>query len=375
MGPTASLHLDSGREFRGAQRRVLYLVQGLAQRGHQAVLCCPRTSPLFARAEAAGLACSALTLRSGLDFPSAVRLARLVRDAPVDLVHAHDPQSHSIARAAQGISHERSLQANLFVTHHDVNDDHGGPGRLQHAGVHHIASSRQIRDALVRRGVDAARIAVVPDGVDLGSVERTGSANARDPWEFHARGLQVVGTVGDLIRERNQTVLLQAFVLLRAQNPDIHLLVVGDGPMRGVLEKRARNLGVADAVTFAGRMEDAGAAYASMRVFVLSSDVEDPCSPVLDAMAAGAPVVTTAAAGVLGVARHGSSALVVPPRDPPALAHAITLVLGQPDLAARLVQGGRDMAAQHSVDHMVEATLAAYRGLGQFNDAADPQRP
>ena len=374
MGPTASLHIDSGREFRGAQRRLLYLLQGLAARGHSARLCCPRTSPLYERSADAGILCAPLTLRSELDFPSAVRLARLVRDAPIDLVHAHDPQSFSIARAAQGISREPSLQANLFVTHLAVGNDRSGRRQSAAASIHHIASSRQVRDALVRHGVDSACIAVVPDGIDLGTIERHHGPDARDPWEFRARGLQVVGTVGDMRRERNHALLLQAFGLLRGQLPDVHLLVVGDGPMRPALEKRAQSLGLAEDVTFAGRMECVSAAFAAMRVFVLSSDAEEPCSPILEAMASGTPVVTTATAGVLSVARHGTSALVVPPRDAPALAHAIGMILGQPDLASRLVHGGREVAAQHSVDAMVEATLAAYRSLGQFAEAG-AERP
>jgi len=373
VGPTASLHIDSGREFRGAQRRLLYLLQGLTARGHSARLCCPRTSPMYERSADAGILCAPLTLRSDLDFPSAVRLARLVRDTPIDLVHAHDPQSFSIARAAQGISHEPSLQANLFVTHHAVGAERGS-GRRQSAApsVHHIASTRQVRDALVRHGVDSACIAVVPDGVDLGTLERHPGPDTRDPWEFRARGLQVVGTAGDMRRERNHALLLQAFGLLRGQVPNVHLLVVGDGPMRPALEKRAQSLGLAEDVTFAGRMECVSPAFAAMRVFVLSSDAEEPCSPILEAMAAGTPVVTTATAGVLGVARHGTSALVVPPRDAPALAQAIALILAQPDLASRLVHGAREVAAQHSVDAMVEATLAAYRSLGQFDAAGAP---
>lgn len=372
MIPTASLHLDAGREFGSAQRRVLYLLQGLAARGHRVLLCCPRSAALHDRASRAGIACQALTLRSGLDFPSAVRLARLVRNAAFDLVHAHDPQSHSIARAAQGMSREPSLHANLFVTHYALDEDAGALGRLQYGatGVHHIVSSRHVRDGLVRRGVDAARIAVVPNGVDVDRLAKTPESPPVDPWELRSRGLRVVGSVGRLAREKNPALLVQAFALLRQQLPNVHLLLVGDGPLAASLRKRARDLGIGDAVTFATDVDDLSVVYAALDVFVLSSDIEALCAAMLDAMAAGVPVVSTAAAGVLTLVRHGTSALVVPPRDAGSLAQAMALVLRQPDLAAQLVRGGRDVAEQHSVDKMVEATLGAYRGLGHFDNGS-----
>lgn len=370
MRPTASLHLDAGREFRGVQRQVLYLLEGLRSRGHRVLLCCPRVAPLYARAGKAGILCEPLTLRSGLDFPSAVRLARLVRDAGVDLVHAHDPQSHSIARAAQGIAHEHSLTANLFVTHHGVSADRGALGspRFAGEGVHYIAISKRVRDSLVRLGVGAGRIAVVPSGVDVTTLAARHN-NTEDPWGLAARKLKVVGTVGHFTREKNIALLLQAFALLRKTVSGVHLLLAGDGPMRGALEKRARELGIASQVTFTGHLDDVAPAFAALRVFALSSDLERLCTSVLDAMSAGVPVATTAAAGVLNIARHGVSALVVPPRDASALADSMARLLHQPDLAARLVQGAREVVNRRSVDCMVEATLEAYHGLGQFADA------
>ena len=375
MRPTASLHLNAGREFRAAQRRVLYLLQGLAARGHRVLLCCPRTSALFRRAGAAGIPCAALTLRSSLDFPSIVRLARLVRDQHFDLVHAHDSQSHHVARAARGMSGERALTANLFLTHHDLAD--GGPSgarvHYDEPGVHYIASCKPVRDGLVQRGADAARIAVVPDGVDVPAVRLATHTNA-DPWGLRARGLRIVGTVLRSGKEKNLLPLLEAFAFLHRRHSDTHLLVAGKPG--GAIERSCRDLGIAPAVTFTGVLDDAGSVHAAAHVFACVSDPEGTTTTLLEAMAAGTPVVTTAVASVLGIVRHGTSALVVPPRDSQAMAQALGLVLAQPDLAARLVHGAASVAEQHSVERMVDATLGAYRSLGQLEAARpDNQRP
>jgi glycosyltransferase involved in cell wall biosynthesis len=370
--PIATLHLDAGRDFRGGQRQVLYLVGGLQRRGHRVLLCCPGHSPLFERARAEGIPCQPFTLRSGFDFPSAVRLARRVRDDDFQIVHAHDARSHGIARVAQGIAHHPALVDNLFVTRRSL----GGVGnqldRLKYAapGVQYIAISNAVRESLLRLGVSPARIVVVPSGVASESLAAVRAADGDDPWGLRRRGAWIVGTVGSLTREKNHALLLDAFAALRAQVPEAHLLLVGDGPLRAALERRARSLGIASEVTFTGRLDDVGPAYAVLSVFALSSDEEGLCTAMLDAMGAGVPVATTAAGGVLGIARHGDSALVVPPRDASALAGVLKLLHAQPELAAQLVAGGRRVAAEHGVDRMVDGTLAAYAKLGQVPRAA-----
>ena len=371
--PTASLHLNAGREFRATQRRVLYLLQGLAARGHRVLLCCPRTSALFRRAGAAGIPCAALTLRSSLDFPSIVRLARLVRDERFDLVHAHDSQSHHVARAARGMSGERALTANLFLTHHELADGGNAGARVHYddPGVHYIASCKPVRDGLVQRGADAARIAVVPDGVDVPAL-RLATRPSTDPWGLRARGLRIVGTVLRSGKEKNLMPLLEAFAFLHRRLPDTHVLVAGKASP--ALERGCRDLGIGAAVTFTGVFDDAASVHAAAHVFAYLSDPEGTATTLLEAMAAGTPVVTTAVPSVLGIVRHGTSALVVPPRDNQALAQALELVLAQPELAARLVHGAATVAEQHSVERMVDATLGAYRSLGQL-EAARPDSP
>jgi glycosyltransferase involved in cell wall biosynthesis len=361
MKPVSSLHLDAGREFRGGQRQVLYLLEGLRQRGHRVLLCSPRQSPLHERAAAAGIPCAPLTLRSGLDFASAVRLVRLVRDGDFDVVHAHDAHSHSIALAAQGIGRHAALSRHLVVTRRSIGQAAGRLDRLKYGapGTTYIAISNAVRDSLARLGVQASRVAVVPSGVASAPAPQSGD----DAWGLAGRGLRIVGSVGRLTREKNHALLLHAYALVRRTHPDTHLLIAGDGPLRAALERRAGHLGIAPHVTFAGHVEDPASVYAALSLFVLSSDVEGLCTALLDAMGVGVPAVATAVGGVLDIARHGDSALVVPPRDAAALAGAVTRLLDQPDLAARIVEGGRRVAARHGVDRMVEGTLAVYGAL------------
>jgi L-malate glycosyltransferase len=374
--PQSSLHLDSGREFRGGQRQVLYLLQGLSRRGHRVLLACPRDSALGERACAASIPVLPLTLRSGFDFPSAVRLARTVREQELDLVHAHDARSHAVARVAQGVCRTAALSDNLFVTRRSLGASTGRLDRLKYAspGTHYIAISTAVRDSLLRLGVRRESIVVVPSGIDVQRFAAVARLE-RDPWQLRQRGVWVVGTVGELSREKNHAMLLDALGRVRRQLPDAHLLLVGDGPKRSALEQRVRLLGLADAVTFAGRLDDVLPAYGAFDVFAFPSDTEGLGTALLDAMSAGVPVVATAAGGVLDIARHGESALVVPPRDPEAFAGALVRLRQQPDLASHLVRTAREVAARYDIDRMVDGTLAAYARLGSAGGRAARWEP
>jgi len=359
----SSVHVDSGRGFRGAQRQVLYLLRGLQQRGARVLLCCPKAGSLYAHALQENIPTTALTIRSAMDFPSTVRLARLFGESQADLVHVHDAASHAVARAAQGMNPEQAPRYGLVRSCDDL-EGNEALNRLQHGdrAVRWIARASRIRHQLENRGVPPQQIDLIPHGVDIDAFTRKPDA-AADPWGVRQRARHVLGTVGHLTRQRNVSLLLQAFSRLRSVLPETHLLVVGGGPQTRTLQKLAQTLGLQEVVTFAGPVEDLPRVYAVLDAFVLSSDMENSGQVLLDAMAAGVPVVCTASAGVLGLARHGETALVVPPRDPQTLADSMARVLQDRELARSIADGARAVAQRHSIAQMTENTLETYGKL------------
>jgi len=359
----SSLHIDSGRGFRSTQRQVLYLIQGLRKRGGEVLLCCPKAGHLFRHAKAQGIPTHPLTIRSGLDFPSTVRLARLFAESPVDLVHTHDAASQSVARAAQGMSREQGPRFGLVSSRHDI-DGEESLNQLQSAdpSVRWLAAAPRIFKHLEKLGVPAAQIDLVPHGVDLETFADLRSESA-DPWGLRQGAGPVIGTVSHLSRQKNVSLLLQAFSRLLETTPTAHLLIVGEGPQLRTLRKLSDSLGIAAKVTFAGAVDDLRSLYASLDVFALTSDGEISGHALLDAMGASVPIICTASAGILSVARHGTTALVVPPRDAEALAESMARLLQQPDLTRSVVGGALEIARAYSVDRMVERTLESYEKL------------
>lgn len=158
---------------------------------------------------------------------------------------------------------------------------------------------------------------------------------------------------------------LRAFALLLSTFPDARLTVAGSGPERNALEALAREIGVAEAVSFTGRLDNAdmAALYRSADMVINPSRVDNMPNSLLEALASGVPVVSTNVGGVPYIVQDGKSALLVPPGNPQAMAAAITKLLSEPALAQNLVRTGLLSVQRYAWPKVREQWLSAYQSL------------
>lgn len=178
------------------------------------------------------------------------------------------------------------------------------------------------------------------------------------------RDLTVV-TVARLTPVKGADVVIRAFAQVRTVYPQLRLVIIGDGPARADLESLCRDLHLGDSACFTGTLSiDSLANYlGAAGVFALGSRTEGLPHAVLEAMAAGAPVVATRVGGTPEVVTDGVNGLLVPPDDPPALAAAITGILENPARARRLAQAGRETLDRFSWLRLVDEYEAALLGV------------
>jgi glycosyltransferase involved in cell wall biosynthesis len=217
-----------------------------------------------------------------------------------------------------------------------------------------------------RFGVPEAKVVDVGAGID---VPRFASAR-RDAHLAASLGLEggpVVGIVAKLSPVKGHDRFLHAAALVARERPDARFLVVGDGPLRRGLDEMTRGLGISSRVVFAGAREDVPSLLALMSAFVLSSVSEGSPNAVMEAMAAGVPVVATDVGGVAAVVGNSGAATLVPPGGADELARGVLGVLSDPAAAAAMGAAGRREAAERHdvgavvrrVENMFEALLEA----------------
>ncbi len=216
--------------------------------------------------------------------------------------------------------------------------------------------ARRLRQGL---GFPAHKIEVVHNGIALHLFDRRPHPDLRGAWTGgHPR--PVVLAIARLHPQKGVHYLLEAAALV----PQAIIVVAGDGPQRGALEAEAQRLGLGDRTIFLGYRQDVGDLLASCDLFVLPSDFEGLPLTVLEAMAAAKPVVATDVGGTGEAVVDGETGLLVPPRDPVALARALQTLLVNPELRARFGAAGKARAIQEfSAETMIRRVTELYEAV------------
>jgi glycosyltransferase involved in cell wall biosynthesis len=215
-----------------------------------------------------------------------------------------------------------------------------------------IAVSGSTRDFLVReRHVPAKRVRLIWNGAPLAEFAPAPPAAAlatRRELGLPAEA-PVVGSIGRLSEQKGHRYLLDAAARVLPGRKDARFLIVGDGDQMEPLRRQADALGIAPSVVFAGHRTDVPAVLGTLDVFCISSTYEGTPLALFEAMAAGKAIVSTAVDGCREVLEDGVTGLLVPPRDPDALASALSRCLDDAALRAALAQRARDASARYDI--------------------------
>jgi len=298
------------------------------------------------------------------------RLWRLMRYLKPDIVHTHTAKAGFVGRWAAWLAR---VPVRVHTYHGHVFQGYFGPAKTRlflalerltaRITDRLITISPALRDELagVYRVAPAQKFAVVPLGLELAPY----AAAPRGLGTLRAAHLippsaPLIGIVGRIVPIKNHALFLEmAGRVLQAQ-PDAYFVIVGDGEDRAAIEAQADRLGLRKRVVFTGWMQDLVPVFSDLDLLALSSDNEGTPTAIMQALAAGVPVVATAVGGVPDLLRHGGWGRLVPPGDAGALAEAVLDALrdSAPDPAIRTAT-----LAEYDAERLAEALAGLYRAL------------
>jgi L-malate glycosyltransferase len=358
-----SLHIDTARTWRGGQNQVLNTVLGLRALGHRTMLVAHSEGVLRQRAKE-GLDLLSLAPKTEMDLTAAWRLSRIIKQLKPNIVHAHDP--HAVAMAALALSMSTQLSKPPLVAARRVDFHLKGNAlsRWKYRQVDcFVCASEAIRQMLIGDGVPPARTVTVHEGIDIERVDGAEPANLHGEfWLPHHA--PIVGNVAALVGHKGQRHLIEAARLVLPQMPDARFVIAGEGELRPALERQIKDHHLEKHVLLVGFRPDVLSLHKAFDIFVLSSVTEGLGTSLLDAMAAGKPIVATRTGGIPEVVIDGETGLLVPPRDDEALADAIVRLLKDAGLRRAMGEAGRARARDlFSLERMVQNTLNVYQRI------------
>ena len=341
-GPERSLkvaHVLRTLEIGGAERLVLDLARFQRQKQdvESLLVCCAGLGPLEEAVRSYSIPCVSTGGR-GIPHISVVsRLIALFRRERPDIVHTHNFYSHAhgaIAARMTGIpvvhtKHGRAVASLAW-----------SPAlrrRLYRLADRIVVVSSETGESFRRKsGVEAGRVVVIRNGIDFGSYGGPGREEARASLGIGGSAARVFGSVSRLNPVKDHATMLRAFAAAARDCAGCVLLIVGDGPERAAIERLARELAIEDRVILTGFTNDIPRHLAAMDAFLQPSREEGLSLTILEAAAAGVPVIATPVGGTPEIVSNGETGTLVPVGDVGALAAAMRSFLADPEPFRRM---------------------------------------
>jgi glycosyltransferase involved in cell wall biosynthesis len=384
LGPDASREREGGADV--TRRQVMHLISSSGFYGAERVvldLCRASLSgpfpPLVASffdlrephlelheaAEKEGLPTRLLTCRGRMDLNALQQLRHVLIQDGVKILHCHGFKADFY-----GLLTGRPLKIPLIATSHlwtksspVIRWYERLDGLCLRFFDRVVAVSSPIRDELVRAGVPGKKVTVIPNGLYVDDFSHNGRGVLRSELGLGEEEI-VIGTIARLSPEKGHGHLLRAARAVLQEEPKARFLLVGDGPLRRTLEQEVAAMGLTGSVIFGGERTDMPEVYALSDLIVSASLREGFPLSILEALAAGRPVVATRVGGVPEIVQDGVTGILVDPGDEVGLAKAILGVLRDAPRRRALGRAGRKVVEERfSVHRMAREYFEVYAGV------------
>ena len=356
------VHTESSCGWGGQEIRVLEEAAGMLERGHRVTLLCPPEARIYEEAARRGVPAIALPIaRKGLTGVRALRA--WLAGKHCDVLNSHSStDSWLAALALLGVQPRPALVRTRHISA-AIPDNFATRWLYQSATRRIVTTGERLRTQLIRDNDFAPEsIVSVPTGIDLARFAPGDKAAAKvrlglDPAQA------CIGIVATLRSWKGHRFLVDAFANVKQQ--DARLLIVGDGPGRDNLKAQVEALGLQRRVLMPGNQADVTPWLQALDVFALPSYANEGVPQALmQAMAAGVPVISTPVGSIDELVRHGETGLMVPPQDAGALGAAIERLLGEPALGQRLAEAALALVRErYSRERMLDSMETVFRGV------------
>lgn len=352
----------------GTERLLVELVTRLNDELPMAVCCLDERGAWAREVEDHGVHVAALGRTPGFHPSLGRSIAREARRHRASVIHAHHYSPFIYSALARLWGSDCPV---IFTEHGRLSDAPPSPKRRL---VNHLFSrvpgrafavSEDVRQHIIAEGFPASRVGVIYNGISVGPLPDASARRAARAQLGVTDDVFVVGTIGRLDPVKDFGTLIDAVALLAAKTQTL-LIIVGDGDQRATLEQAVADRKMTDAVRFLGHRDDARAWLAGCDGYANSSVSEGVSLTILEAMAAGLPVVATRVGGTPEIV-DASCGRLVPARDPAALASALLELASAPEVRGELGRAARKRAeSRFTIERMVAEYAEVYRGGGEI---------
>lgn len=363
--PINVLHISTPKTWRGGEQQIAYLLGSLPENEVHNIVLAPENSVLSHYCQKQGVQHLSLPTKFPAKLLNPFRLKRLCQAHDIHLIHLHDAHAHSLAiysvvfaRLALPFILSRRvdfpIQPNWFsrfkYNHH----------RIQAI----ICVSEVIQDILTSQVQHPQKLEVVHSGIDLdrfSGIQLQGKL--RQAWQV-PEDRWLIGNTSAIADHKDYFTFVDTAEYLLNQKLKAHFFIIGSGPEKAQIQQYITEKGLRDHIHLTGFREDLPSLLPELDCYLMSSKTEGLGTSILDAFAAGVPVVATQAGGIPEMVIHEETGLLAPIGNPEALGKAVLRLLENAEIRNQIIKGAAHKVEDFSKEKMAERTLGVYqRGL------------
>jgi glycosyltransferase involved in cell wall biosynthesis len=380
--PVSILFVIDGLEFGGGERTFLQLIQGLPLERYRIRVATSPEGDFFKILTGVEIDVVPLDLRKRVNIKNIKRLSEIIRGKKINIVHSQGGRADFYARIAARRLKPKVKVVNTVampVKGYDVGTLRKGFYRFfdwfsERYVDRFIAVSEVLRETLLSSyRIQPDKVIKIYNGIELSEYSPNGKAVSRQPSEVRrefglAKNVLVIGAIGRMVWQKGFKYFIEAVPEIVLVVPEAMFLFVGDGPLRDELEVKSEKLKVADRLIFTGFRTDIKEILSTIDLLVVPSLLEGFPMITLEAMAMAKPIIATNIDGITEQITDGVDGILVPPKDPSALAKAVITILNDNELAKTMGLAAREKVEQEfSVEKIVAETEKVYLSLLQAN--------
>lgn len=361
------LHVSTPTSWRGGEQQAAYLAMALKASGIDQIILSPDQSILSTKMQAASIPVETFSSRGILNLTLARHIAKLCRGKNIDIIHCHDSHAHSAAVIAASVFNNSTPIIISRRVDFPVSGNFMSKLKYNHPSVKRILCVSEMIKTITTPAIkDPSRLTVVYSGIDL-TRYNTPNTDRKLMTELNlAPSVKLVGNISALADHKDYPTFLLTAAAICKEYDDIHFIIAGIGPEEEKIKSIILKQNLGAKVHLLGFREDVVQVMQSLDVFLMTSITEGLGTIVLDAFAAGIPVVATRAGGIPEMVVNGVTGLLSDPGDVIGLKNSTLRILHDPALRKQLTDNALSRVQDFSFQATAEKTLDVYRAIMQY---------
>lgn len=357
------IHLDSEKSWRGGQQQAAYLFSAMIEQKIPSLFICQPFSQLQNYCLKSDLPCRTVTMLGECDLLAGFKIARIARNGCYNIIHAHSAHALAIALWVKLFYPEIKVVGTRRVDFHlRKNPLSKLKYRTNNVGKI-VCVSREIEQILIKDKISPNKLITIHSGIDIHKFDNTEPlVDFRKKYAIPSKNI-IVGTVAALVGHKDYPTLLKAAKYVIRKYNDVTFATIGSGHDEQKIKNLHQELELEDQFIFLGFQQNVGAYLKNFDIFVLSSQKEGLGSSILEAQAAGLPVIGTTAGGIPEIISHRRNGLLVPPQDHEKLGEAILELIINESLRSELSRNALDDLIQFDINKTIKKYLELYEQM------------